>query len=152
MSHIESEKLEQMKKNGTFNRDPSKVLSSLFKDYSFFDPHDLPQVKYEMLRSVEKDGKDVSSTAKEFGFSRVSYYQIKEDYNTSGILGLIPKKRGPQGPRKLKPDDIEFIKKIMNDDNKITQKEMLEKLKIERNITISRRTLERCMSVKKKGK
>jgi transposase len=143
MEDNKTTKLERLRENGTFNRNFKKVISSLFKSSTFFDEHDLVQVKYEMLRSVEKDGNDVSKAAKEFGFSRVSFYQIKEDYQTSGITGLMPKKRGPRGPRKLTPQDIEFVKKIMNDNNKITKKEVLEKLKVERGITISKRTLER---------
>src|SRR3974377_320817 len=35
---------------------PHAVTDSLFRDSAFFDPNDLVQVKYEMLRSVEKDG------------------------------------------------------------------------------------------------
>ncbi len=50
-------------------RDPAFTQSDLF-----FDPRDLLQVKYEMLRRVLVEGQPVSSTAAAFGFSRPSFY------------------------------------------------------------------------------
>lgn len=32
---------------------PEAVTDALFRDSAFFDPNDLVQIKYEMLRSVE---------------------------------------------------------------------------------------------------
>ena len=44
-------------------RIPQAVTDPLFRDSAFFDPNDLVQVKYEMLRSVEKDGRAVVEAA-----------------------------------------------------------------------------------------
>jgi hypothetical protein len=41
-----------------------------FQDSDFFDPNDLVQVKYEMLRQGQLDKRAVPPKAKEFGFSR----------------------------------------------------------------------------------
>ena len=42
--------------NGTLNKNPDKVMDPKFKNIAFFDPDDILQVKYEMLRSNQKDG------------------------------------------------------------------------------------------------
>ena len=67
--------------NGTLNAYWEDVGDELFSGSEFFDPRDLLQVKYEMLRCVRQDGVAVSKAAKTFGFSRVSYYQIQHAYD-----------------------------------------------------------------------
>src|SRR3974377_907610 len=80
---------------------PHAVTDSLFRDSAFFDPNDLVQVKYEMLRSVEKDGRAVGEGAETFGLSRPVYYVTQELFNREGLPGLLPRKRGPKRPHKL---------------------------------------------------
>jgi len=140
-------KHEEMHKNGSFNHRADTVTAEIFKSSSFFDAHDLVQVKYEMLRAVEKDNHEISSTAASFGFSRVSFYQIKKEYDENGILGLIPKKRGPKGSRKLKDSDVEFARSLVDTH---TKAQIVSILNEERGIEISKRTLERQLSAKKK--
>lgn len=140
-------KQEEMRKNGSFNHRASTVTAEIFKSSHFFDAHDLVQVKYEMLRAVEKDNRGISSAAADFGFSRVSFYQIKKEYEENGILGLIPKKRGPKGSRKLKDDDVEFARSLVDTH---TKAQIVSLLNEERGIEISKRTLERQLSAKKK--
>src|SRR5215469_8633345 len=41
---------------GTAHPRPEAVTDPLFYDSAFFDPNDLVQVKYEMLRSVQVEG------------------------------------------------------------------------------------------------
>ena len=48
----------------------SRVLDELFRSNAFFDPLDLVQVKYEMLRRVRQDGLSVTHTDARFGVSR----------------------------------------------------------------------------------
>lgn len=150
MEKMNSEKMKEMQKNGTLNRRYKKVSSPLFKDSIFFDPNDLVQVKYEMLRTVEKDGVSVSSVSKEFGFSRVTYYQSREEFDVHGISGLIPKKRGPQQARILKQKDIEFIEQTLDNNTKMTKKQLLQKLEEKRGLKVSKRTIERALAGKKK--
>jgi transposase len=139
-------KHEELRKNGSFNHRADTVSAEIFKQAPFFDPHDLIQVKYEMLRAVEKEQRDVTSTSEIFGFSRVSFYQIKKEFDENGIAGLIPKKRGPKGSRKLSDDDIEFAKSL---EGTHTKMQILKRLKEERDVKVSKRTLERQLSDKK---
>jgi transposase len=77
------------------------VSDPLFGDSAFFDPNDLVQVKYEMLRSVERDGRAVVEAAKSFGLSRPVYYVARQLFDREGLPGLLPRKRGPKRPHKL---------------------------------------------------
>jgi len=113
LSNVNTAKHEGLLKNGSLNYRADAVSAEIFSTSRFFDAHDLIQVKYEMLRAVEKDNQEVSSTSKTFGFSRVSFYQIKKEFDESGIVGLIPKKRGPKGSRKINSSDIEFVKSLL---------------------------------------
>ena len=139
-------KADTMRKNGSFNHRADEVSNVIFKRFGFFDACDLMQVKYEMLRAVEKDNLDVSSASEAFGFSRVSYYQIKKDFDENGIAGLMPKKRGPKGSRKVSQDDIEFARSLVGTH---TKAQIVLRLKEERGVEISKRTLERQLSDKK---
>ena len=51
----------------TLNSDPQKVTDPAFTAGGFFDPADLLQVKYEMVRQVEVDGVPVSAAAARSG-------------------------------------------------------------------------------------
>ena len=136
----------EMKNNGTFNYRSEKVYADIFDENPFFDVHDIMQVKYEMLRAVEKDEMDVTAAAEAFGFSRVSFYQIKKDYEASGIAGLAPQKRGPHGSRKITDDDVRFAKSLVPTH---TKEQIVQRLYDERGVTICKRTLERKLSDKK---
>jgi len=99
-----------------------------------------------MLRAVEKEHLEVSSTSETFGFSRVSFYQIKREFDENGIAGLMPKKRGPKGSRKLNTDDVEFARNLVGTH---TKAQILMRLTDERGVKVSKRTLERQLSDKK---
>jgi len=146
MAITESARHDELRKNGSFNHRADMVSAEIFKKAPFFDPHDLIQVKYEMLRAVEKEQCDVTSTSETFGFSRVSFYQIKKEFDENGIAGLIPKKRGPKGSRKLNSDDIEFAKSL---EGTHTKTQILKRLREERGVEVSKRTLERQLADKK---
>ena len=88
-------KLEALRQQRALNRRPGKVTDELFAEDSFFDPRDLVQVKYEMLRRVQAEGKSVTDAAAAFGFSRPSFYQAQSAFGQEGLAGLVPQKRGP---------------------------------------------------------
>ena len=49
-------KLQSLREQGVLHLRAAAVRDELFTQSDFFDPHDLLQVKYEMLRRVERDG------------------------------------------------------------------------------------------------
>ncbi len=81
--------------DGTLNPFPEKVHDRKFRQGEFFDPRDIVQVKYEMLRRVSVDNVSVTDATDEYGVSRPTYYQARANFEAAGIAGLAPKKRGP---------------------------------------------------------
>jgi len=102
-------KLEALRKQGTLNPRPREVTDPLFATDRFFDPRDLVQVKYEMLRRVQSEGHSVTGAATAFGFSRPSFYQALSAFEEGGLAGLVPHKRGPKQAHKLTDEVVVFI-------------------------------------------
>lgn len=104
-----SAKTAMMKQQGTLNPHPERVTDDLFRDHAFFDPRDLVQSRYEMLRAVREDGRSVATAALRFGCSRPTYYKAQGDFEAGGMAGLVPRKRGPHGGHKLNDEVLDFI-------------------------------------------
>ena len=132
-----------LKDSGALNN--HSVTDELFNDSEFFDPRDLVQVKYEMLRKVHKEGESVSHAASSFGFSRPSFYKILADFEREGIPGLLPRKRGPGGGHKLTKEVLEFIKKRSTERQPIAIPRLLEEVEKHFGIRVHRRSLERAL-------
>jgi len=98
-----------LRQQASLNPRPQTVHDELFRDSDFFDPEDLVQVKYEMLRRVQQDGHPVAKAAAAFGFSRASFYQARSCFEQEGLAGLAPRKRGPKRPHKLTQEVVEFV-------------------------------------------
>ncbi|MGF6813139.1 transcriptional regulator of acetoin/glycerol metabolism [Paraburkholderia sp. Clong3] len=96
-----------LREPASLNPRPDAVTHPLFRDGDFFDPHDLLQVKYEMLRAVHIDKWTISEAARAFGFSRPSFYQAQAAFEDAGLGGLIPHKTGPRSGHKLTPAVME---------------------------------------------
>lgn len=102
-------KRDELRREGSLNPHPEAVHDPLFHGDPFFDPDDLVQVKYEMLRAEVRDGVSVTDAAARFGLSRVTFYQVRRSFDEAGLAGLFPKKRGPRGGHKLTPEVIAFL-------------------------------------------
>lgn len=100
-SGTRSRRQQALKSLGALHPHPERVSDALFESSAFFDPRDVVQVKYEMLRRVRVELANVSHTATAFGFSRPAFYQAREAFEREGLPGLLPRKRGPHGPHKL---------------------------------------------------
>ncbi|MCL2672718.1 MAG: hypothetical protein FWF10_11920 [Clostridiales bacterium] len=148
MTNQNTARHEELRRNGSFNHRAAAVRAGIFTENPFFDARDLVQVKYEMLRAVEQEDKDVSSTSGDFGFSRVSFYQIKKEFDENGVAGLMPRKRGPKGSRKITDGDVEYARALVGI---YTKPQIVAMLKSQRGVEISKRTLERKLAVKKNG-
>lgn len=94
---------------GAVHPRPEAVTDPLFRDSAFFDPKDLVQVKYEMLRSVQKEGRAVVEAAEAFGLSRPVFYVTQGVFDHEGLPGLLPHKRGPKRPHKLNDEVLAVL-------------------------------------------
>src|SRR4029450_8001604 len=85
-----SPKVTALLAEGTFNPAAEKVRDPKFRAHEFFDPRDLVQVKYELLRRVSLEHVSVTAATVEYGVSRPTYYQAKANFAIAGIAGLGP--------------------------------------------------------------
>ena len=143
-------KTKSLSEQGVLNQHPGRVKDPLFKENEFFDPRDLLQVKYEMIRRVTTDGKPVAQTAKDFGFSRPSFYQAQSAFIKEGLPGLIPRKRGPRTRHKLTDEVMEFINKVRAENASIGPKDLVKHVQVHFGIRIHQRSIERAIGDKKK--
>jgi len=139
-----------LRASGTFNRSANKVKDTLFSSHDFFDPRDLVQVKYEMVRRVTQEGVPIAKAVEQFGFSRPSFYAAKQALEEFGLLGLIPKKTGPQQGHKLNDEVMEYVWQERKEDNSCNTKVLLERVQSKFGIKVHPRTIERAIARKKK--
>ena len=110
---------------GATHPHPQAVADPLFRDSAFFDPNDLVQVKYEMLRGVEKEGRAVVEAAKAFGLSRPVFYVTQELFKREGLPGLLPHKRGPKRPHKLNDEALTVLAQAVQEAGRMLKGEEL---------------------------
>jgi hypothetical protein len=130
-------------KNGTFNKSYGKVSEQKFISDDFFDPQDLVQIKYEMLRTARDSEWNISEIADAFGFSRAAFYKIKASFEQKGISAFIPDKSGPKGAKKFTEGHQRFINNYLTSHPKTSSDELKRILQMERGLEISKRTIER---------
>src|SRR5262245_13512519 len=102
---------ESLRQQGVLNPHPQKVADPLFRRSEFFDPRDLVQVTYEMLRRVRVEGSSVTEVTQEFGFSRPVFYQAQALYHRARLPGLIPPRPGPRPAPKLSDRVVDCLPK-----------------------------------------
>ena len=110
---------------GAAHHNPQAVIDPLFRDSAFFDPNDLVQVKYEMLRSVQLGTHRVVQAAEAFGLSRPVFYVTRDLFNREGLPGLLPRKRGPKQPHKLNDEALAVLVKAVQEAQRMLSGEEL---------------------------
>ena len=138
-----------LREEGTLNPAPEKVHDPKFRDSEFFDPHDIVQVKYEVLRRLSVENASVTSATEEYGVSRPTYYQTRASFEEAGIAGLVPRKRGPQGPHKVRGAVLAFIQEKRMGGEPIRARQLAEQIRKKFDLDIHPRTIERAVAVKK---
>jgi transposase len=142
----EHAKRHTLRQQGCLHPHPERVRDELFQDGGFFDVHDLVQVKYEMLRRVQKDSHPVSTAATAFGFSRPSFYQAQSAFAQEGLAGLVPRKRGPKTAHKLTPEVVEFIQRQRQQDPSLRAAALVGLIEEEFGMVIHPRSIERSVA------
>src|SRR5437588_8042654 len=100
-----------LRQQGVLHPHPEAVTAALFQNSSFFDPNDLIQVKYEMLRRVDAEQIPVSRADLESGLSRPSFYQAQTAIQSSGLAGLIPQKPAPNAANNINTPVLAFLER-----------------------------------------
>ena len=139
-------KSDALRQQGCLHPHPEKITDELFASGEFFDPHDLLQVKYEMLRRVRVDGHSVSQSAERFGLSRPSYYQAQKAYEKGGLPALLPKKPGPRQAHKLSEEVVEAL----TAEPALSPQELVQLVEERFGISVHRRSIERALARQEK--
>src|SRR5262252_2820642 len=140
----------ELKRTGSLNPRPDTVSDTLFRENPFFDPKDLLQVRYEMLRRHSVEGISIVDVASWFGVSRPTVYQAQSAFQQAGLSGLLPKHRGPKERHKLSPEVIEYVRTLRAGEPGLTTVACVLAIQEKFGIAVHRRSLERALSGKKK--
>ena len=104
-------KAEALARDGVLNPHPEGVRDPLFNDNPFFDPKDLVQVRYEMVRRHQNNGIAITDVAETFGVSRPTFYKAQGALAGQGLAGLVPRQRGPKGGHKISAEVLSFVER-----------------------------------------
>lgn len=143
-------KVRGLKERGVLNPEPERVLDERFRTEGFFDPRDLVQVKYEMVRRVETEGATVTEATKTFGFSRPTFYQAHEALEKEGLAGLLPKRPGPKGAHKLTDEVMAFIDEVLEGDHEIGSEQLSRSVSERFGFSVHPRSIERALARREK--
>jgi transposase len=132
------------------NPRPQDVQDELFRTNEFFDPRDLVQVKYEMLRRAQVEGLPISQAAQAFGFSRPAYYHAQEAFQANGLPGLIRRRPGPKRAHKLSEEIIDYLEQLRADDAELPASALAEKIRRKFRVVVHPRSIERALERRRK--
>ena len=144
------QKARDLQRTGTLNPRPGTVTDALFRENPFFDPRDLLQVRYEMLRRHRADALSILAAAAAFGVSRPTFYQAQTAFQRAGLAGLLPKPRGPKGGHKLSLEILDAVERLKAADPALTTLACVRAVHDRFGVTIHRRSLERALGRRKK--
>jgi len=136
-------------KESTLNPSPERITDPKFQAGEFFDPRDLVQVRYEMLRRVSVDNASVTQATAEYGVSRPTFYHTRASFDDTGVAGLVPKKRGPRGPHKLQGKILAFVEEQIIPGEPIRARELATLVLQKFSVGVHPRTIERALGGKK---
>ncbi len=145
-------KTQALRDSHTLNRQPETVRDEEFVSSEFFDPRDLVQVKYEMVRRVQVDGTPVAHAAAAFGFSRPSYYQAAAALERDGLSGLMPAKPGPRRAHKLTEQIVAFAQALREQDASLRSAHLADAITRRFGVVVHPRSVERALARSRQSK
>ena len=125
---------------------PERIGDALFQQGGFFDPRDLVQVRYELLRHHLVERQPVTEIIRDFGISRQMFYVLLRIFQQEGLAGLLPRKRGPKGAHKCTDAIVAFVAARREESPGRSTKELAEDVGSKFGVRLHPRTLERRLS------
>lgn len=132
-----------LEKEGLLNPKPARVSYQLFKTIDFFEPLDLPQVRYEMLRIARIEGFSVAEACRLFGFSREYFYKLERIFMTRGFISLLGSSMGRRPLIALNQELINFILHRKIEEPRVSCEKICLQIKKLYQVDCSCRTIER---------
>lgn len=136
-------KARALAEQGVLNPTPDRVTDERFRPGEFFDPRDLVQVKYEMVRRVRADGATVTAAAEAFGVSRPTYYQAQRALAVAGLPALVPKRPGPKSAHKLTEKVMLFVEGVRQKEPGVTPTALSQRVRARFGLAVHPRSIER---------
>ena len=149
-SPVADPKIQALREHRTLNPHPEGVHDELFLAHDFFDPRDLLQIKYEMLRLVSVEKRPIHEAAKAFGFSRPAFYSAQAMFKEGGLAGLIPQRRGPRRSHKLSAEVMAFIQQLLVEDASRGARTLVGLIQERFGLNVHPRSIERALARSKK--
>lgn len=137
-------------RDGALNPHPEAVRDPLFNDNPFFDPKDLVQVRYEMVRRHQVDSLPISEIADVFGVSRPTFYKAQTALADHGLAGLAPQRRGPKDGHKISAEVLAYVDELKAATPDLTLPQCVGAIALRFGVRVHRRSLERALARKKK--
>jgi transposase len=103
-----------------------------------------------MLRRVRTEGHSIAETTTRFGVSRPTFYKAQTDFDQSGLVGLLPTKRGPRGAHKITAEVLRFIEELRAAEPDRDVQTLIEDIAKHFHLAVHRRTVERALARSKK--
>jgi transposase len=128
---------------GLLNPKPQRIAHPLFETIDFFDPLDLPQVRYEMIRAARAEKNTVAEACKLFGFSREYFYKLERAFMARGYVALLGSTMGRRPIIALNQEVVNFIVHRKIEENQLSGENLRQEIKRLYNVDCSRRTVER---------
>jgi transposase len=125
---------------------PERIRDTLFQQGGFFDPRDLVQVRYELLRRHLVERRPVTEIIRDFGISRQMFYVLLRVFQQEGLAGLLPRKRGPKGAHKCTDAILAFVVARREQSPARSAKELAKDVADKFGVQLHPRTLERRLS------
>ena len=123
----------------------------MFRDSPFFDPRDLVQLRYEMLRAVREGRRPVSEVTDRFGCSRPTYYKARSDFEDEGLIGLMPRKRGPRSGHKLTEEVLDFVAAQLQEDSELAGANLAKRVRKRFGVRVHPSSIRRALLRREKG-
>jgi transposase len=140
----------ELSRHGALHPHAEQVTDPLFDREPFFDRRDAVQVKYEMLRSVQAEGRPVSQAAAQFGFSRPTFYEARAAFGRAGLPGLLPAKKGPRRAHKLSEKVLSFVEQQRDARPALTMDALAERLRARFGVSVHPRSIQRAFDRRSK--
>jgi Helix-turn-helix domain len=143
------QKAEVLRQQGVLHPHPEVVQDEAFGRDDFFDPRDRVQVRYEMLRRHRVDKQPVTEVSAAFGLSRQAFYTTEATFEDQGIVGLLPRQRGPRRAHKCTDEILDFAEQ-WRADPATAGEDVSEAIRKRFAVSINPRSIDRALARRKK--
>jgi transposase len=147
-SRPDDAKSQALRQQGALHPNPEAVQDEAFRRGEFFDPRDVVQVRYEMLRRHQVDGQAVTEVSAAFGVSRQAFYTTEAAFEDMGISGLLPRRRGPKRAHKCTDEILDFVEQWGAESS--AEDDVTKAVRKRFGVSINPRSIERALTRRKK--